>query len=39
MGYDKNKAHYIVVTGILVNKEGKYLIAKRADWEKAFSGQ
>jgi len=36
--YDKNKTHYIVVTGILV-KEGKYLIAKRADWEKAFPGK
>ena len=33
--YDKNKAHYIVVTGILV-KAGKYLIVKRAGWEKAF---
>jgi 8-oxo-dGTP diphosphatase len=33
--YDKNKAHYIVVTAILV-KEGKYLIAKRAASEKAF---
>ncbi len=36
MVYDKNKAHYVVVTGILVNKEGKFLIAKRAQWEKAF---
>ncbi|MBR9705943.1 NUDIX domain-containing protein [Candidatus Pacearchaeota archaeon] len=36
--YDKNKAHYVVVTGILV-KDGKYLIAKRAEWEKAFPGQ
>jgi 8-oxo-dGTP pyrophosphatase MutT (NUDIX family) len=35
--YDKNKAHYVVVTGILV-KDGKYLITKRADWEKAFPG-
>ncbi len=35
---DKNKTHYIVVTGILV-KDGKYLITKRADWEKAFPGQ
>jgi len=34
---DKNKVHYVVVTGILV-KNGKYLIAKRADWEKAFPG-
>ena len=33
--YDKNLAHYIVVTGILV-KEGKFLITKRAPWEKAF---
>ncbi len=37
--YDKNKLHYVVVTGIIVNKEGKYLITKRADWEKAFPGQ
>lgn len=35
MKYDKNQTHYIVVTGILV-KDGKFLIAKRADWEKAF---
>ncbi len=28
----------MVVTGILV-KDGKYLIVKRADWEKAFPGQ
>ena len=33
--YDKNQVHYLVVTGILV-KDGKYLIAKRASWEKAF---
>ena len=36
--YDKNKAHYVVVTGILV-KDGMYLIAKRAEWEKAFPGK
>jgi 8-oxo-dGTP diphosphatase len=36
--YDKNKAHYVSVTGILV-KDGKYLITKRADWEKAFPGK
>ncbi|MBI2044195.1 NUDIX domain-containing protein [Candidatus Pacearchaeota archaeon] len=30
---DKNLMHYVVVTGILV-KDGKFLIAKRADWEK-----
>lgn len=35
---DKNLTHYIVVTGILV-KDGKYLITKRADWEKAFPGR
>ena len=28
--------HYAVVTGILINSEGKFLITKRADWEKAF---
>jgi 8-oxo-dGTP pyrophosphatase MutT (NUDIX family) len=33
---DKNLTHYIVVTGILMNKEGKFLIVKRAGWEKAF---
>lgn len=38
--YDRNKAHYIVVTGILVHPEtGKFLITKRADWEKAFPGR
>ena len=35
---DKNLNHYIVVTGILL-KDGKYLITKRADWEKAFPGR
>lgn len=33
-----DKAHYIVATVIIV-KEGKYLITKRADWEKAFPGK
>jgi 8-oxo-dGTP pyrophosphatase MutT (NUDIX family) len=28
--------HYIVVTGIILDKSGKFLIVKRADWEKAF---
>ncbi|MBW2993475.1 NUDIX domain-containing protein [Candidatus Woesearchaeota archaeon] len=32
---DPNKAHYVVVTGIVV-KDGKFLIAKRAPHEKAF---
>jgi len=36
--YDRVKVHYVVVTGILV-KDRKYLIAKRADWEKAFPGK
>ncbi|MBU0957679.1 MAG: NUDIX domain-containing protein [Nanoarchaeota archaeon] len=36
---DKNLGHYVVVTGIIINFEGKYLIAKRADWEKAFPGK
>lgn len=36
--YDVAMAHYIVITGILV-KNGKYLIAKRAEWEKAFPGK
>ena len=35
---DPNKAHYVVVTGIIL-KEGKYLIAKRAGHEKAFPNQ
>ena len=36
---DRNLNHHVVVTAIVVNKEGKYLIAKRADWEKAFPGR
>ncbi len=36
--YDKNKAHYIVATCILV-KDRKFLITKRADSEKAFPGK
>lgn len=32
---DKQKAHYIVATAIII-KDGKYLITKRAPWEKAF---
>lgn len=31
------KSHYIVVTGVVV-KDGKYLIAKRSEREKAFPG-
>lgn len=33
--YDKNQVHYVAATVIIV-KDGKYLIAKRSDWEKAF---
>ena len=36
--YSKEKAHYIVVTGIIV-KDGKYLITKRAEHEAAFPGR
>src|SRR3989338_210236 len=36
--YDNNQVHYVVVTGIIV-REGKYLIAKRAELEKAFPGR
>jgi 8-oxo-dGTP pyrophosphatase MutT (NUDIX family) len=36
--YNRNLAHYVVVTGILI-KDGKYLIVKRADCEKAFPGK
>lgn len=36
---DKNQVHYVTATVILVNSEGKFLIAKRADWEKAFPGK
>ena len=35
---DKDKAHYVVATGIIV-KDGKYLITKRSDNEKAFPGK
>jgi 8-oxo-dGTP pyrophosphatase MutT (NUDIX family) len=36
---DKNLVHYVVVTGILINNKGKFLITKRAEWEKAFPGR
>jgi len=32
-----NKLHYVIVTGIII-KDGKFLIAKRASWEKSFPG-
>lgn len=37
--YDRNQLHYAVVTGILVDGDGKYLIAKRSEKEKAFPGK
>ena len=36
--YDQNKAHYLVVTGIII-KDGKFLITKRSPTEKAFPNQ
>ncbi|MBA7490369.1 Nucleoside triphosphatase NudI [subsurface metagenome] len=36
--FDKNKLHYVVATGIVI-KNGKYLIAKRSEKEKAFPGR
>lgn len=36
--YDPQKAHYLVVTGILI-KDNKFLITKRAPTEKAFPNQ
>ncbi len=39
MGYDRNLLHYVVVTCIPVNSDGKFLICRRADWEKAMPGQ
>ncbi len=39
MNYDPSKAHYIAITGIIINEEGKYLIAKRSLEEKAFPGE
>ena len=35
----KQKAHYVAVTGIIRDKEGKYLICKRSENEKAFPGK
>jgi 8-oxo-dGTP diphosphatase len=35
---NKDKAHYVVVTGIVV-KDGKFLIAKRSEDELAFPGR
>jgi len=35
----QEKAHYVSVTGIIRNSEGKYLICKRSPNEKAFPGK
>ena len=34
-----DKTHYVSVTGIVRNKDGKYLICKRSENEKAFPGK
>ena len=36
--YNEDKAHYLAITVIIV-KDGKYLITKRADWEKNMPGK
>src|SRR3989344_8027394 len=36
--YDEQKAHYIVITSIII-KDGRYLIAKRSSKEKVYPGQ
>lgn len=38
MDVDANKVHYISVTGI-IRKDGRYLICKRSEKEKAFPGK
>jgi len=35
----KDKVHYIAVTGIIRNNDGKYLICKRSEKEKNFPGK
>lgn len=35
----QEKAHYIAITGVVRNKEGKYLICKRSEQEKVFPGK
>ena len=35
---DENKFHYVAATGIII-KDRRYLITKRAEWEKAFPGK
>ena len=35
----KQKAHYISVTGIIRNKDGKFLICKRSSNEKVFTNK
>lgn len=35
----QEKVHYIAVTGIIRNKEGKYLICKRSPNEKVFANK
>jgi len=35
----EGKVHYVSVTGIVRNSDGRYLICKRSDNEKAFPGK
>jgi len=35
---DKNQIHYVTATVILI-RDGRFLITKRANWEKAFPGK
>lgn len=37
--YNRNLLHYVVVTVIPVNAEGKFLVARRSLHEKAFPGR
>ena len=37
--YDIEKAHYIAVTGIVLNKDKKFLLVKRSDKEKNWPGK
>jgi len=38
MKYDKNQVHYVTATVIVVDKRGRFLIARRSENEKAFPG-
>ncbi len=39
MVYEKSsKLHIVAVVAVIRNKEGKYLVLKRSEWEKAYPG-